>query len=345
MGSISGDMTASATSEPVVDVGIPAWGPPTYLEWAIESVLAQSFGSWRLHISHDGRGGDETKALMKRYLSDPRVSYAEAYEPLGAAGNKTSLIRRGEGKYVALLDHDDFWGRDFLASRLRMLKRHPEAAFAFSPSVTVDREGQILHPDRPLLREGCHPSEEILPLVLRISGIPGGTILARRTAYEAVGAAFDESFPRTYDYEMWIRLALRFPVCYVTAWDAFWRRHPQQASADLRQLEEEYRRLLDHLDGLVAAKRSGYELSPRERRVKLAGWLLSASLDAVEQGNRATSAAFLGRALRIAPTRVADFRTAGAALGLLLGRRGGRLVVRMRRHVHRRRFRPQPLAP
>jgi glycosyltransferase involved in cell wall biosynthesis len=338
-------MNASATSEPAVDVGIPAWGRPVYLGRAVESVLGQSFGSWRLRISHDGHGADETKALVERYLGDPRVSYAEAAEPLGAAGNKTLLIRRGAGKYVALLDHDDFWGFDFLARRVRLLELHSEAAYVFSPSATVDRDGQILHPDRPLLPDGCYSSEEILPVVLRTSGIPGGTVLVRRTAYEAVGATFADSFPRTYDYEMWIRLALRFPVCYVIAWDAFWRRHPQQASADLRQLEEEYRSLLDHLGRLVAGERPGYELSPRERRVKLAGWLLSASLDAVEQGNRAKSAAFLGRALRIAPTRIADHRTGGAALGLLLGNRGGRLIARMRQHVHRRRFQSRPLAP
>jgi glycosyltransferase involved in cell wall biosynthesis len=338
-------MSASTTKEPVVDVGIPAWGRPVYLGPAIESVLRQSFRSWQLRISHEGPGGKETRAFVEQYLADPRVSYAEGAEPRGAAGNKTLLIRRGAGKYVALLDHDDFWGSDFLARRVDLLELHEEAAFVFSPSTTVDREGRTLDRDRPLLSEDCYSSEEILPLLLKISGVPGGTILARRTAYEAVGATFADTFPRTYDYEMWIRLALRFPVCYVTAWDAFWRRHPEQASADLRQLEEEYRTLLDHLCRLIAERGPRYEFTPRERRVKLAGWLLSASLDAAEQGNRASSAAFLGRALRIAPTRIADYRTGGAALGLLLGSRGSRLIARMRLRVHRRRFRPQPLVP
>jgi glycosyltransferase involved in cell wall biosynthesis len=338
-------MSASTTTEPVVDVGIPAWGPPVYLGPAIESVLAQSFGAWRLQISHEGPGREETRALVERYLADPRVSYAEAADAQGAAGNKTLLIRQGAGKYVALLDHDDFWGSSFLARRVSLLELHRQAAFVFSPTVTVDREGRTLHRDRPLLPNDCYLSEEILPPLLKISGVPGGTIVARRSAYEAVGPTFAEHLPRTYDYEMWIRLALHFPVCYVAAWDAFWRRHPEQASADLRQLEEEYRGLLDHLGRLVASEWPGYELSPSERRVKLAGWLLSASLDAVEQRKRANSAAFLSRALRIAPSRIADRRTWGASLGLLLGNRGSRLIARMRRDVHRRRFQPRPLEP
>ena len=338
-------MSPSTTTEPVVDVGIPAWGGPVYLGPAIESVLGQTFGSWRLRISHDGPAGEEARTFVEPYLADPRVSYTEAAEPLGAAGNKTSLIRHGVGRYVALLDHDDFWAPDFLAKRVRLLEMHRKAAFVFSPTTAVDRGGRVLHRDRPLLPDGCYSSEEILPLLLKISGIPGGTVLARRSAYEAVGSTFADTFPRTYDYEMWIRLALRFPVCYVIAWDAFWRRHPEQASADLRQLEVEYRKLLDHLRQLVAGASRDYELSPREHRFKLAGWLLSASLDALEQGRRTSSAAFLARALRIAPTRIADHRTAAAAVGLLLGSRGRSFIVRMRQHVHRRRFRPRPLVP
>jgi hypothetical protein len=330
-------MSGTERSEPIVDVGIPAWGRPRYLVGAIESVLAQSLDSWRLWISVDGPREEETEAALVRYLDDPRITYSATSRRVGAAGNKTILIRRGIAPYVALLDHDDFWGQDFLARRVRMLETHPDAAFVFSPAVFVDGRGNEIGRASVFLSEGCHPSEAFVPRLLRSGGLPGATVVARRKAYETVGPAFNVDLPRTYDYEMWVRLALRFPVCHLAVWDAYWRRHPDQASADLSQLEAEYARLLDVLRMLVEQERPDLQLEDREWRGQLSSLLVSAALSALEEGQQATSRLYLRRALSISPTRMADPRSVAALVGLAFGAPGRRLVGRLRSFVRQRR--------
>jgi Glycosyl transferase family 2 len=332
-------MSGTERTEPIVDVGIPAWGRPSYLVRAIESVLAQSLDSWSLRISADGPSEGQTEAALVPYLDDPRITYSATSERVGAAGNKTILIRKGIAPYVALLDHDDFWGPDFLARRVRMLEAHPDAGFVFSPAVFVDDHGNEFGRASPFTSEGCQPSEAFVPLLLRSGGLPGATVVARRKAYETVGPVFNMDLPRTYDYEMWVRLALRFPVCHLAVWDVFWRRHPDQASADLSQLEAEYARLIDVLRMLVERERPELQLEDREWRAQLSSLLISAALTALEQGQQATSSLYLRRALSISPARMADPRSVAALVGLALGPPGRRLIGRLRSFVQQRRSR------
>ena len=68
-----------------------------------------------------------------------------------------------------------------------------------------------------------------MPLLLRHNLIGMPTVLVRRSAYEAVGPAFDEHTVY-FDYQMWLRLALRFPVGYLAVWDASYRVHDRQVT-------------------------------------------------------------------------------------------------------------------
>src|SRR5207244_1001390 len=51
------DAFPPSDDHPLVDVGIPAYGRSRFVEDAIESVLAQTLGSFRLTVSEDGPGG------------------------------------------------------------------------------------------------------------------------------------------------------------------------------------------------------------------------------------------------------------------------------------------------
>ena len=49
----------------------------------------------------------------------------------------------------------------------------------------------------------------------------------RRSAYAAVGPIFDERFP-SWDFDMYLRIAIRFPVGHLDVWDSNFRVHTQQ---------------------------------------------------------------------------------------------------------------------
>jgi glycosyltransferase involved in cell wall biosynthesis len=327
-----------------VDVGIPVWGHSPYLKQAIASVERQTLTSWRLHISQDGDSERSVEDLVSQE-GDRRMAYSATGRPVGAPGNKTRLIRSGCAPYVALLDHDDLWKPDFLLRRVEFLETHPSCAFVFSPAIVIGADGNVLERRPRLLPDGIYASAEIVPFLLRSSGIPGGSIVARRSAYRDVGDEFCDFLPRTYDYEMWIRLALRFPVGYLGLWDVCWRRHAMNASTtDLRDYDEEYERLVSRLSLVIARHRP--ELLPGADvwRRKLNALLLMTSLDALALGERRTAWRYLSRAIRCYPRSAFSARTIAVALTVALGSPGATLVAGARRINRLRRTRRRQLA-
>jgi glycosyltransferase involved in cell wall biosynthesis len=323
---------------PAIDVGIPAWRHSPYLEQAIASVERQTLTSWRLHISQDGPPEASVEDLIAA-RGDPRIVYSATGRPLGAAENKSLLIRSGNAPFIALLDQDDVWGRDFLRRRVKFLDADPTCAFVFSPLTVIDAQGNVIGRGPRLLADGVYSSSDAVPLLLNSNGIPGGSVVARRSAYEAVGGEFCDFLPRTYDYEMWIRLALRFPVGHLGLWDVSWRRHGANASARLSGWDEEYERLVSHLSRMVEQQRPDLLSGDDTWRRKLSALLLMASQEALTLGERRTAWRYLTQAIRRDVRGAFRARTLAVALTVGLGPPGAGVVAGARRVKHLRRGR------
>lgn len=319
----------------VVDVGVAAYGQSRYLEAAIASVQRQLLTSWRLHISQDGPPEPSLHQHVAAGVEDPRISWSATGRSVGAAANKTRLLRGATAPYVALLDQDDLWDSGFLLRRVQFLESNPSCAFVFSPLTVIDASGHVIERRPALVAEGAHASEKIIPVLLGASGIAGGSVLIRRTALEAAGDHFCEFLPRTYDYEMWIRLALRSPVGHLDVRDVYWRRHAMNSSSrNLRDYDQEYQRLVSHLSHLVATQRPDVVLGKDVWRRKLSALLLMTSVDALASGDRRVAGRYLWLALRRARRAAFTGRTLAVALKVCCGQFGGRVtdeLLRMNR--------------
>jgi glycosyltransferase involved in cell wall biosynthesis len=328
-----GQGSSPPSLDPVIDVGVPAWRHSAYLEQAIESVERQTLTSWRLHISQDGPPEPSVQDLIAA-RGDPRIAYSSTGRALGSAKNKSRLIRTGDAPFVALLDHDDVWGPDFLRRRVEFLEADQTCAFVFSPLTVIDADGSIIGKGPRLLDDGVYSSSELVPFLLTTSGIPGGSVVARRAAYEDVGGEFCDFLPRTYDYEMWIRLALRFAGGYLGLWDVCWRRHGANASARLNGCDKEYERLVSHVSRLVRQQRPDLPSGDEIWRRKLSALLLMSSLEALTLGERRTALQYLAQAIRRDVRGALRGRTLAAALTVGLGRPGAAIVAGARRIKH-----------
>jgi glycosyltransferase involved in cell wall biosynthesis len=250
---------------PLVDVGIPAYMRPTYIVETIESVLAQTFTDWRLTVSDDSPSGATVYRAVEPFLSDPRVQYVPNEAPNGETANWNRLVELADAPYVAILHDDDRWHRDFLRYRVAFLERHPECGFVFSGRTHIDENGALLGVWHPPLGPGVYGSREFSRLLLEANLVGSTvTVLMRRSACEAVGPSFDLGFPHA-DYEMWFRLASKFPVGYLAARDAEYRIHTSSTTRQLRATRGRVVALVERLLEL-AERGSPGELGVRERR-------------------------------------------------------------------------------
>ena len=290
------------TTDPTVDVVVTAYDRPGYLREAIESVVAQTFSSWRLTVGENGPGGGELEAVVTPYLSDPRVRFVVSGRNVGASRNAANLVAQTTARYVGLLHDDDLWDPGFLERRVAFLDAHPSCGLVFSGCRVIDGTGREVFRADNAFTEGIQPRRRFLRTLYRSNVIYIPTVLVPRAVYDDLGPPREEVL--FYDYEMWLRIASRYDVAYLTGCDAAYRVHQNQLThREERRLGELRLMLLDQLDDQVSAA-----LPALDRRRARAAALLHVAADAFRchEPMAATTAAL--RAFAAYPASAVDPR-------------------------------------
>lgn len=195
-----------ARSPGLVSIVTPSLNQGQFIERCIESVGAQDHRPLE-HIVIDGGSTDPTVSVLERHpeitwVSEPDDGQVEAI-------NKGFGMARGE--FVAWLNADDFYLPGAVASAVRTLRQHPDAAFVFANYVVVNERGEELRLVRPERLDLRHQ--------LTIGNlIPSPTVFMRRQALDAVGQ-LDGSYRNSFDYDLWNRFVTQFPIVYC---DEYW---------------------------------------------------------------------------------------------------------------------------
>jgi len=109
-------MPAATPPVPRVSVIIAAYGRPEVLQWAIQSVRAQTHTDWELIVVADACPA--TAQLMDSgiYADEPRLRfYNLAYNHGDQSGPNNLGMARARGRFIAFLNQDDLWFPDHLA--------------------------------------------------------------------------------------------------------------------------------------------------------------------------------------------------------------------------------------
>lgn len=94
---------------PKISINIITYNRERYLSQAIDSVLLQSFQDWELVIVDDC-STDKTYELISEYIKkDNRIKYFKNINNFGIAKSRNIALNLSVGKYIAVLDSDDYW--------------------------------------------------------------------------------------------------------------------------------------------------------------------------------------------------------------------------------------------
>ncbi len=124
--------------EATCTVVIPCYNGEADLAAAVESVLGQSFGDFHLVLVDDA-STDGTRDVMRRLAGDqPRVSVVEVAKNRGRSHARNLGVEATRGPFVAFLDHDDTYHRDFLRATVTALSESPNLdAIKVLPNISV----------------------------------------------------------------------------------------------------------------------------------------------------------------------------------------------------------------
>jgi glycosyltransferase involved in cell wall biosynthesis len=204
----------------------------TYLEETIQSVLTQDYPDFE-YIIVDGGSTDGTLDLVRKYADDDRICWKS--EPdRGIADAMNKGIERAKGEIIAHLHSDDSYLPGALRQVADSFARHADARWLTGCLRHVNERGELLYDTR--LKDDY--SQESL---LRRNLIGHPATFIRREVFDEVGG-FDPTLRYAMDYDLWLRIALLYPVQPLAYLLATFRVHAESLSSRelLQAFSEEY---------------------------------------------------------------------------------------------------------
>lgn len=127
---------------PLVSVVMPAYNAEKYIEFAIESVLRQTYANLELIIIEDC-STDNTYQVIQNY-QDKRIKILKNDRNMGIAYSTNKGIGASQGEYIALLDDDDIAVENRLEMQVKYLRQHREIDILGGHSAKIDDKGKII---------------------------------------------------------------------------------------------------------------------------------------------------------------------------------------------------------
>ena len=212
-------------------MGIPTFNRARWLG-AIESVLAQTFTSFRLIVS-DNASEDETPDVVRSF-SDDRIEYLRSERNRGAIGSLNHLVAIAETDYLVLLPDDDILYPEHLGAAVELLDRFETVGLAHSAFDFIDDESRVTRHVNPLpSRPPVRIQSRDLALEWMMSsrwGLCFPSVVYRTRAIAPTGSWEEEPFG---DRKLWMRIALKWDFGYIAKPLAGFRTHANARQANV----------------------------------------------------------------------------------------------------------------
>ena len=187
---------------PQVSVIIPTFNRGWILREAIDSVLNQSVQDFELLVIDDG-STDDTPDILCEY-GDAIRRIRQENRGVSAARNRG--IAAAKGTYIAFLDSDDLWMPEKLCTQIDFFRDHPNILICQTEEIWI-RRGVRVNPKKRHKK----PSGMIFEPSLELCLVSPSAVMIHQALFDRVGL-FDEAFRICEDYDLWLRIAYRYPI-------------------------------------------------------------------------------------------------------------------------------------
>jgi len=197
--------TTRKSENPAVSVIIPAFNRAWCLQTTLQSVWGQTIKNFEVIVVDDG-STDSTPALIRQF---PQVRYHRWEDNRGVSAARNQGIQMAQGEWVCFLDSDDQWVETKLQAQVDWMQEHPDCPACYTDEIWI-RNGVRVNPKNKHRKYTGDIFRHCLPLCI----ISPSSIMMRAPVLEAIGG-FDTDLTACEDYDLWLRLASRYPVDFI----------------------------------------------------------------------------------------------------------------------------------
>ncbi|MEZ6068435.1 MAG: glycosyltransferase [Planctomycetaceae bacterium] len=137
---------SNETAQPLVSVMVLAYRHQDYIDLALRSILCQQTDFPVEVLVGEDCSPDATRDRIRAIDAESpgRLTLHLHERNLGMAGNFLHLLNAAQGKYVAILEGDDYWTDPLkLQRQVDVFEQHPEWAICFHRVQLVNDRGEV----------------------------------------------------------------------------------------------------------------------------------------------------------------------------------------------------------
>lgn len=196
---------------PFFSVIIPLYNKENYIENTLKSVINQSFEDFEVIIVNDG--STDSSVNKAQIWLDKRFKIINQ-ENKGASYSRNKGIEMATGKYIALLDADDFWYNNHLFELKKLIETFPNAGL-FCNNYEINYDDKLIKPATFNFNYGTFPlivKDYFKNSIINSVAWTSSTSF-KKDSFNKIGK-FNLKFRTGQDIDLWIRFALHYKVAF-----------------------------------------------------------------------------------------------------------------------------------
>lgn len=175
-----------------------AYNQAQFIDESIQSVLNQTYRHYELIVVNDG-STDDTQAKLEKYKNQVCI-INQTNSGRSNAGNVG--IENSKGTYIAFLDSDDLWDKDFLKNTVEFLESETKFDIVYTGWDFINEYGVKIGKSNWPVQKKDYLYEFVLGAIFPIHAA-----LIKKKCFIKCGG-FDNSITIGEDWHLWFRFAL-----------------------------------------------------------------------------------------------------------------------------------------
>lgn len=183
-----------------IDIIMGVYNCEKYISDCIESIISQTFTSWKFIICDDG-STDNTYSIIKKYHQKypKKIVLLKNDKNMGLNYTLNKCIENSTAPFIARMDGDDICDKDRLKKEINFLRNNKEYSFVSTNAILFDNEGQW-----GKIKFKIEPSKYDF---IKISPFCHAAVLIKSEILKKVnGYTIDDRLLRVEDYHLWFKL-------------------------------------------------------------------------------------------------------------------------------------------
>ncbi len=217
---------------PKISILIPTYNAEKFIEKTLEGVFRQGRPADEVIVLDDG-STDNTFEILKKF--EPRIKIL-TQKNKGVSNARNRLLAEAKGDLIGFLDHDDFWGQDYLKHQVENFEKFPDASCYVAGFVSCTKSSQMQddHLDADALTTQNLNVEEFLNLYSTDTGLflPSFTLFRRDHLTKVGEEVFPESCSGADDVFIFLVMSLFGEAVLSDRKVGFFRMSPTSQSQD-----------------------------------------------------------------------------------------------------------------